>query len=190
MVWAYVMENGFGAEEHSNQPVFELIQKVGVSDEQIVFEQTEDRPELRKLLERLHEEDILIVRSVADLADDVINLIRVFQTLAEKQVSLCDCEEAFLSGKDYLDVVTKFTQLYVLFQKKKQQAGYKKACEEGRVGRPAIKQKEIEQAMNLYWNSDYTIRQIAVLTGVSKSTLYRALKEQTEDSGNAGSSVR
>ncbi len=44
--------------------------------------------------------------------------------------------------------------------------------------------------MNLYWNSDYTIRQIAVLTGVSKSTLYRALKEQTEDSGNAGSSVR
>ena len=190
MVWAYVMENGFGAEEHSNQTVFEMVQKIGVADEQIVFEQTEDRPELCKLLERLHDEDILIVRSVADLADDVINLIRVFQTLAEKQVSLCDCEESFLSGKDYLDVVTKFTQLYVLFQKKKQVAGYKKACEEGRVGRPTIKQKEIEQAMSLYWNSDYTIRQIAVLTGVSKSTLYRALKEQTEDSGNLGSSVR
>ena len=93
MVWAYVMENGFGAEEHSNQPIFELIQKVGVADEQTVFEQTEDRPELCKLLERLDEEDILIVRSVADLADDVMDLIRVFQTLAEKQVSLCDCEE-------------------------------------------------------------------------------------------------
>ena len=116
MIWAYVMENGFSAEEHSNQPVFELIQKVGVADEQIVFEQTEDRPELRKLLERLRDEDILIVRSVADLADDVINLIRVFQTLTEKQVSLCDCEETFLSGKDYLDVITKFTQLYLLFQ--------------------------------------------------------------------------
>ena len=149
MIWAYVMENGFGAEEHSNQPVFELIQKVGVSDEQIVFEQTEDRPELRKLLERLHEEDILIVRSVADLADDVMNLIRVFQTLAEKQVSLCDCEEAFLSGKDYLDVITKFTQLYLLFQKKKQVAGYRKACAEGRVGRPPTKSKDIEQYRTL-----------------------------------------
>ena len=67
MVWAYVMENRFGAEEHSNQPVFELIQKVGVADEQIVFEQTEDRPELRKLLERLRDEDILIAVSYTHL---------------------------------------------------------------------------------------------------------------------------
>lgn len=190
MVWAYVMENGFGAAEHSNQPVFDLIQKVGVADEQIVFEQTEDRPELRKLLERLNEADILIIRSVADLADSVMDLIHTFQILSEKQISLCDCEEPFLSGKDYLDIVTKFTQLYVLFQKKKQQAGYKKACEEGRVGRPAVKQKAIEQAVELYRNSSFTVRQIAALAGVSKTTLYRALKEQAVISENQKPPIR
>ena len=39
MVWAYVMENGNGVEKHSNQPVFQLIQKMGLTDEQLVFDQ-------------------------------------------------------------------------------------------------------------------------------------------------------
>lgn len=178
MVWAYVMENGDGVEKHSNQPVFQLIQKMGLTDEQLVFDQTEDRVEFCKLLESLQTGDKLIIRSVADLADDLMNLITVFQKLTDKEVSLCSCEEPFLSGEDYLGSITEFIRLYVLFQKKKQVAGYRKACAEGRVGRPAIKSKEIEQAIELYKSDACTISQITALTGVSKTTLYRVLKEQ------------
>lgn len=178
MVWAYVMENGDGVEKHDNTPVFQLIQKMELTDDQLVFDQTEARAEFCKLLESLGVGDKLIIRSVADLADDLMNLITVFQKLTDKEISLCSVEEPFLSGEDYLGSITEFTRLYVLFQKKKQLSGYRKACAEGRVGRPAIKSKEIEQAIELYQSDQYTISQITALTGVSKTTLYRALKEQ------------
>lgn len=178
MVWAYVMENGDGVEKHDNTPVFQLIQKMGLTDDQLVFDQDNNRGEFCKLLESLQMGDKLIIRSVADLADDLMDLICVFQKLTDKEISLCSCEEPFLSGEDYLGSITEFTCLYVLFQKKKQQAGYRKACAEGRVGRPATKSKDIEQAIELYKSDACTISQITALTGVSKTTLYRVLKEQ------------
>lgn len=178
MVWAYVMENGNGVEKHDNTPVFQLIQKMGLTDDQLVFDQDNNRTEFCKLLESLQTGDKLIIRSVADLADDLMNLINVFQKLTDKQISLCSVEEPFLSGEDYLGSITEFTRLYVLFQKKKQVAGYRKACAEGRVGRPPTKSKDIEQAIELYKSDACTISQITALTGVSKTTLYRVLKEQ------------
>ena len=84
MVWAYVMENGDGVEKHDNTPVFQLIQKMGLTDEQLVFDQTEDRVEFCKLLESLSVGDKLIIRSVEDLADDLMGLITVFQKLTDK----------------------------------------------------------------------------------------------------------
>ena len=178
MVWAYVMENGNDVEKHDNTPVFQLIQKMGLTDDQLVFDQTEARTEFCKLLESLQTGDKLIIRSVADLADDLMDLICVFQKLTDKEISLCSCEEPFLSGEDYLGSITEFTRLYVLFQKKKQVAGYRKACAEGRVGRPPTKSKDIEQAIELYKSDACTISQITALTWVSKTTLYRVLKEQ------------
>ena len=110
MVWAYVMENGDGVEKHSNQPVFQLIQKMGLTDEQLVFDQDNNRTEFCKLLESMDVGDKLIIRSVEDLADETRDLVSVFQRLNKSD-----------------------------------------AC---------------------------TISQITALTGVSKTTLYRALKEQ------------
>lgn len=54
--------------------------------------------------------------------------------------------------------------------------GYQKAVDEGRVGRPA-KTDDVEKAIKLYETGTYTISQIVQLTGVSKSTLYKYLKE-------------
>ena len=171
MVWAYVMENDYGAEKHNNTPIFKLVNQLKIPEEQVVFDQDNSRDEFCKLLESMGVGDKLIIRSV-------------FQKLTDKEISLCSVEEPFLSGEDYLGSITEFTRLYVLFQKKKQQAGYRKACAEGRVGRPAIKSKEIEQAIELYKSGTYTISQITALTGVSKTTLYRALKEQKAGSSD------
>ena len=112
------------------------------------------------------------------MADFLKNLIIVLQNLIKKKISFCSCEKLFLSGEDFLGRITDFTRLYVLFQKKKQVAGYRKACAEGRVGRPPTKSKDIEQAIELYKSDACTISQITALTGVSKTTLYRVLKEQ------------
>ncbi len=58
------------------------------------------------------------------------------------------------------------------------QAGLQAARKRGRVGgRPRVDKKAVERALKLYDSKDYSISEITELTGVSKATLYRRLKE-------------
>lgn len=177
MVWAYVLENMGLEDNRNNQNLFLLINDLEIPDDNRYFDCNLDRPELFKLLEVLQHGDRLAIRSVLDLADTLSDLIRVLQKLTNKQITLCSCEEDYLCGEDYLDTLNGFVKLYVSFEKKKQQQSYKKAVEEGTVGRPA-KTREIEQAISMYQSGKYKVNQIESITGVSKSTLYRYLKNE------------
>lgn len=177
MVWAYVLEN-MGLEDfRSNQNLFLLINDLQIPDENRYFDCSLDRTELFTLLEVLQHGDRLAIRSVLDLADTLSGLISVFQKLTDKQVTLCSCLEPYLCGDDYLETLNGFARLYIDFEKKKQQQSYKKALESGSVGRPT-KAKEVEQALNMYKSGKYKVNQIESITGVSKSTLYRYLKNE------------
>lgn len=177
MVWAYVLENMGLEDNRNNQNLFLLINDLEIPDDNRYFDCNLDRPELFTLLEVLQSGDRLAIRSVLDLADTLSDLIRVLQKLTNKQITLCSCEEDYLCGEDYLDTLNGFVKLYVSFEKKKQQQSYKKAVEEGTVGRPA-KTREIEQAISMYQSGKYKVNQIESITGVSKSTLYRYLKNE------------
>ena len=175
MIWAYVLENQGVEDLRSNQPVFLLINELGIADDYIVFDDNTARPELDRLLSELSVGDRLIVRSVEDMADTMENLTDILQTLTDKQVTLCSCEEDFLCGEDYLCVLTGSMRLLSVFQKKKQRSAYDKAYTAGKVGRPP-KTQEIEMAVTMYQSGKFKIAQITAVTGVSKSTIYRYLK--------------
>jgi len=175
VIWAYVLENQGAEDLRSNQPVFLLINELGISDDCIVFDDDTARPELDWLLSELSAGDRLIVRSVEDLANTLEAVTAVLQTLTDKQVTLCSCEEDFLCGEDYLCTLTGCTQLLSAFQKKKQRSAYDKAYNAGKVGRPP-KTQEIELAVTMYQSGKFKIAQITAVTGVSKSTIYRYLK--------------
>lgn len=177
MIWAYVLENMDLEDKRSNQDLFLLIKDLEIKDDNLYFDKNLERLELLKLIEVLQSEDRLAIRSVMDLADSLSDLICVFQKLTEKQITLCSCEEDYLCGEDYLDTLNGFVKLYVDFEKKKQQQSYKKAVEDGTVGRPA-KTREIEQAISMYQSGKYKVTQIEAVTGISKSTLYRYLKNE------------
>ncbi len=58
------------------------------------------------------------------------------------------------------------------------QAGLQAARKRDRVGgRPRVDKKSVERALRLYETKDYSVSVITELTGVSKATLYRLLKE-------------
>ena len=175
MIWAYVLENQGVEDLRSNQPVFLLINELGIADDYIVFDDNTARPELDRLLSELSVGDRLIVRSVEDMADTMENLTDILQTLTDKQVTLCSCEEDFLCGQDYLCTLTGCIRLLSVFQKKKQRSAYDKAYNAGKVGRPT-KIQEIEMAVTMYQSGKFKVAQITAVTGVSKSTLYRYLK--------------
>ncbi len=66
------------------------------------------------------------------------------------------------------------------YAEKQRQQGYQQAKEEGRVGRPRLT-KEVEQAVKLYRTKAFTIAEIEDMTKISKSTLYRYLKDVDRD---------
>ncbi len=179
MLWAYVLENVENKDFRNNQPLFLLIKDLEIEDDRIFIDNDADksRPELKKLLEVLQSGDRLAIRSVQDLSDNLADLISVFQKFTDIGIALCSCEEPFLSGDDYLDTLNGFVKLYVDFEKKKQRQAYRQAVNEGTVGRPA-KTKEIEQAISMYNSGNYKVSQIEAVTGISKSTLYRYLKNE------------
>jgi DNA invertase Pin-like site-specific DNA recombinase len=58
-------------------------------------------------------------------------------------------------------------------------AGLEAARSRGRKGgRPKKNAKQVEKALKLYDSKTYTVSEIVEITGVSKPTLYRAIKEQ------------
>lgn len=177
MILAYVLEN-MGLEDiRSNQNSFLLIKDLEIPEDNLYFDKDLHRPELKNLIEVLQPGDRLAIRSVMDLSDTLSDLISVLQKLRDKSIILCSCLEPYLCGEDYLETLTDFTQLYVDFEKKKQKQSYQKAVEDGTVGRPA-KTREIEQAISMYQSGKYKVTQIEAVTGISKSTLYRYLKNE------------
>jgi DNA invertase Pin-like site-specific DNA recombinase len=59
------------------------------------------------------------------------------------------------------------------------QAGLKAARARGRKGgRPVSDQKKIEQALKLYDTATHTVKEIQELTGVTRATLYRAIRKR------------
>ena len=179
MLRAYVLENIENKDFRNNQPLFLLIKDLEIEDDNIFIDSDTDksRPELQNLLGVIKPGDRLAIRSVQDLSDILSDLIGVFQKLTDTGITLCSCEEPFLSGDDYLDILNGFAKLYVDFEKKKQRQAYRQAVNEGTVGRPA-KTKEVKQALSMYNSGNYKVAQIEAVTGVSKSTLYRYLKNK------------
>lgn len=179
MTYAYVLENVDTKELRDNRPLFLLIEQLTVEDGNLYIDKdtSDNRIELRKLIAEIQPQSKLIVRSVIDLADNFLGLKYIFQKLTDKGITLLSCEEPFLCGEYFMEYLTGFAQMFVTYERKKQQAGYKKALENGTVGRPK-KTKEVEQALTLYKSGLFKVSQIEIITGVSKSTLYRYLKTE------------
>ncbi|HCA4718646.1 TPA: helix-turn-helix domain-containing protein, partial [Enterococcus faecium] len=47
-------------------------------------------------------------------------------------------------------------------------------------GRPRVNQKDVDRAVKLYKSQVYSVKEITEMTGISKATLYRYLKDNRE----------
>ena len=95
----------------------------------------------------------------------------------------------FVSLKDHIDTSSAigkamFRMLAVLAEMERElivertQAGLQAARKRGRVGgRPRVDGKAVVKALKLYDSKEYSVAEITEMTGVSKATLYRRLKE-------------
>ena len=177
MLWAYVLEVNGTEDDRRNDGLFQIVKELDVADSACFFDMggTDERTERTELLELIQDDDTLIIRSVIDLADTMEELISVLSALSEKKITLCSYEESYLCGKSYLNQITGIVSVYQAFGRKKKEQAYRQAVAEGKVGRPP-KAKEVEKAVLLFKGGKVTMQQLQALTGLSKSSLYRYIK--------------
>ena len=146
-----------------------------------------NRPELDKMLAELSEGDTVVIESLSRLGRSVKNLSELMELYNAKNIRLVSLKETIdttsPTGRLLYTILSSLAQFERDILVERTTEGLKAARARGRVGgRPKTDAKVMQKAVALYQTKEYSITDITDLTGVSKSALYRALKER--QSGN------
>jgi len=145
-----------------------------------------ERPELERLKDKLRPGDIVVVESFSRLGRSTKDLIDLVNYFEEHDIKLISNKENFdmssPQGKLMMTVFQAFSQFERDLIVERTREGLKSARARGRKGgRPKVKQKDIERAMNLYDTEQYSVSEIEDMTKISKATLYRYLRKRDND---------
>ncbi|GIM44725.1 DNA-invertase [Collibacillus ludicampi] len=144
----------------------------------------DDRQELERALDALRAGDIFVVYKLDRLARSTKKLIEVYERLNDlgvELVSICDGLDTTTStGRAMFKMIGVIAELEREMIVERTKAGLESARARGRIGgRPRTDKRKLAQAMKLY-DSGVVVAEITQLTGVTKATLYRALKERKQ----------
>ncbi len=147
----------------------------------------EHRPELAKLLDQLRPGDTLVVWRLDRLGRSIRNLIDQLQVLGERGVGFRSLQESIDTtspgGRLVFHVFAALAEFERDLIKERTHAGLAAARARGRTGGrpPRLSADQVQTARRLYEQRDMTVAQIGGVLGVSRTTVYRALR-RTGDS--------
>jgi DNA invertase Pin-like site-specific DNA recombinase len=139
-----------------------------------------NRPELDKMLAELSNGDTVVIESLSRLGRSVKNLSELMERFNMQNIRLVSMKETIdttsPTGRLMFTILSSLTQIErdVLAERTKE--GLNAARARGRSGgRPKADETALKKAIALYQTHQYSVREITDLTGISKSTLYRAI---------------
>lgn len=139
------------------------------------------RPELDRMLSEIGDGDTIVVESLSRLGRSVKNLAELMEVFNNRNIRLISLKETIdttsSTGRLLFTILSSLAQFErdVLVERTKE--GLVAARARGRLGgRPKSDESALNKAMALYNTKQYTLKEITDLTGISKSTLYRAIK--------------
>lgn len=144
---------------------------------------------LNLLLDKLTEGDTLVVGRMDRLGRSTLQLLSLIEELKERNIDLVilspniDTRDEIF-GKLFLTILSAVAEMERALIKEKQRNGIAIAKQEGkykgRAKKYTSKHAGMSHAIELYKTNKYTVKEITEMTSVSRSALYRALKEQEE----------
>lgn len=145
-----------------------------------------NRPKLKALLEVIEHGDIVYIESLNRLGRSSADLISLMQTLADEGVTLISLKEnldfSSAAGKmiaQFLAVLAEFERATIVERVKE---GVAAARARGRIGgRPATPAKVLDKALQMYDMHNLTVTEICRACGISRPTLYKALRQREEE---------
>jgi len=141
------------------------------------------RTELDKCLEYLREGDILVIYKLDRLGRTTKQLIELSQWLEQNNIDLhiidMNVSTKDAMGKMFFTMMSAFAELEANLLSERTKKGLESARARGRIGgRPRLPDHKRREIKFLYDEQKLTGDQIANATGVSRTTVYRIIKEK------------
>lgn len=142
-----------------------------------------ERPELSKLLDRMEPGDTVVIESLSRLGRSTKDLIELVELFREREVQLVSLKEQIdtstSTGKLLFTLMAALAQFERDVLADRTREGLKAARARGHFGgRPKTDPRKLAQAAKLYHAGQHTVKEIEELTGVKRSTLYRAVGDR------------
>lgn len=143
------------------------------------------RPELDEMLKMLRPGDRVVVWKLDRIGRSTKHLMELMEFFEEKGVEFVSLKEnidtSTPTGRMIFHIMAALAQFEREMIRERTEAGLTAARARGRVGgRPRLEDDIVSKAIKLYKTTLYTGREIEEMTGVSRSTLYKRLKEMKE----------
>ena len=155
----------------------------------------DERPELSRLMDQIRPGDTLVVWRLDRLGRSIRHLIDSLRDLSDKEIG-------FRSLTENIDTTTSGGRLiFHIFAaraeferdliRERTQAGLSAARARGRQGGrpPTLSADQVKTARRMYEQRDMTVEQIGDVLGVSRTTIYRALRTQTPPKSQQSAAV-
>lgn len=141
------------------------------------------RTELDKCLDYMREGDTLVLTKLDRLGRTTKQLIELSQYLEDHGIDLeiidmsINTKDAM--GKMFFTMMSAFAELEANLLSERTKKGLESARARGKKGgRPEISVHKKEMIKSLYNSREHTGEEIAKMTGVSRGTVYRVIKEK------------
>ena len=141
-----------------------------------------DRPQLAAVLDHLRAGDTLVVWRLDRLARSLSDLLLIAKQLEERDVGLRSVREQIDTttpgGRLIFHVFGALAEFEADLVRERTHAGLAAARARGRTGgrRPSLSAAQTARARELYEAKELTVEEIAQALGVSRATIYRALR--------------
>ena len=139
------------------------------------------RSELDRMLSEIEDGDTIVIESLSRLGRSVKNLAELMELFNERNIRLVSLKETIdttsSTGRLLFTILSSLAQFErdVLAERTKE--GLAAARARGSCGgRPKFDETAVKKAVALYRTKQYSMKEIQNLTGVSPSTIYRAIK--------------
>ena len=184
MIYGYARVS---TEEQCLDRQIDQLKGVGIEEEYIYKEKMSgtksNRPKLKALLNVLEQGDTVYIESLNRLGRSSADLITLMQTFSDMGVTLISLKEQLDFSSAAGKMIAQFLAILAEFERKciveRVKEGLSAARARGRVGgRPATPEKILDKALKMYDLHNLTVSEICRACGISRPTLYKALRER------------
>lgn len=141
-----------------------------------------NRPEFKKMMEYVREGDVVYFESFSRISRSLHDLLGILDEFERKGVQFVSLKEGVqttgATGRLVVAVLGAISAYEREINAERREYGYRKACEDNRVGRPAAQMTEKLSAAIKEWHAGkITAQEAWAQASVTKTTFYKLVKE-------------